>query len=142
MYFRFELNKNSPKIKHQLIENQIVIYFSNEKSRYYSPIRFVNKDENFYPIIKKHFSNELRFVFDEKNISRIFLNKAISYGLWYQNTAKKSKIAYKDVIELKIALEDLAFETKEFSFCVIDASNELINEVYPQDSMINIKIED
>ena len=142
LYFRFELNKNSPKIKHQLIENQIVIYFSNEKSRYYSPIRFVNKDENFYPIIKKHFSNELRFVFDEKNISRIFLNKAISYGLWYQNTAKKSKIAYKDVIELKIALEDLAFETKEFSFCVIDASNELINEVYPQDSMINIKIED
>ncbi len=142
LYFRFELNKNSPKISYKAIENQIAIYFSYEKSRYFSPVRFVNKNENFYPIIKKHFSNELRFVFDENNISRIFFNKAIPYGLWSQSVAKKSKIAYKNVIELKIAFEDLAFETKEFSFCIIDTSNELINEVYPQDVMINIKIED
>ena len=142
LYFRFELNKKSPKINYQAIENQIAIYFFYENSRYFSPVRFVNKNENFYPIIKKHFSNELRFVFDEKKISRIFFNRALPYGLWCQEVAKKSKIVYRDVIELKIAFEDLAFATKEFSFCIIDASNELINEVYPQDVMINIKIED
>ena len=54
-------------------------------------------------------------------------------------TGKSLKIAYKDVIELKISLDDLDITSSNFSFFIIDATNELINEVYPQDVMINLK---
>ena len=51
--------------------------------------------------------------------------------------SKESKIAYKDVLELKLLKKDLALDDK-FSFCVIDSTNELINEVYPLDGLIDI----
>ncbi len=121
------------------IENQIAIYFSNEKADKFSSIRFINKNDNIYPILKNQFSNEVRFVFDNQKVSRLYFNKAISWGLWNQLLAKSSKITYKDVIELKISLDDLDISSGNFSFFIIDATNELINEVYPQDVMINLK---
>lgn len=141
-YLRIELNKNSSKISYDKIENQIAIYILNEYSQNFSPVRFVNKNDSIYPIIKNKFSNELRFVFSDKEVSRIFLNKAQSWGLWGRMSSKKSEIKFKDVIELKISFEDLGFDmnrTKEFAFCVLDATDELINEVYPQDVLINLK---
>ena len=145
LYFRFELNKNSMKMFIENIENQIAIYFINEYSRNFSSIRLVNKNENIYPIIRNQFSHELRFVFNSKYISRIFLNKAGEYNLWNQMSAKKSAIAYKDVIELKISYEDLEISSdnkKQLAFCILDATNELINEVYPQDVLINVLEDD
>lgn len=139
LYFRFELNKNSIKMNWTNIENQIAIYFSNEKADKFSSIRFINKNDNIYPILKNQFSNEVRFVFDNQKVSRLYFNKAISWGLWNQLLAKSSKITYKDVIELKISLDDLDISSGNFSFFIIDATNELINEVYPQDVMINLK---
>ena len=139
LYFRFELNKNSVKISGKNIENQIAIYFANEKSMYFSPVRFVSKNASTHPIIKNHFCRELRFVFDNHKISRIFFNKACPWGLWSQFVSKNAKITYKEVIELKIPFEDLDFTEKEFSFCIIDSTNELINEVYPQDVLIDIR---
>ena len=142
LYFRFELNKNSMKMFMENIENQIAIYFINEYSSSFSSIRLVNKNENnVYPILKNQFSHELRFVFDSKYISRIFLNKASGFNLWNQISAKKSSIVYKDVIELKVAFEDLEFlkeRNRQLSFCILDVTNELINEVYPQDVLINV----
>ncbi len=142
LYFRFELNKNSMKMFMENIENQIAIYFINEYSSSFSSIRLVNKNENnVYPILKNQFSHELRFVFDSKYISRIFLNKASGFNLWNQISAKKSSIAYKDVIELKVAFEDLELPkeiNRQLSFCILDVTNELINEVYPQDVLINV----
>ena len=52
--------------------------------------------------------------------------------------SKKSKIAYNDVIEAKIPFEDLEIKSGECSFCIIDSTNELINEIYPQDNMISL----
>ena len=141
IYFRFELNKNSMKMFIENIENQIAIYFINEYSSNFSSIRLVNKNDNIYPIIRNQFSHELRFVFNSKYISRIFLNKAGEYNLWNQVSAKKSSIAYKDVIELKVSYEDLELPLdykKQIAFCILDATNELINEVYPQDVMITV----
>lgn len=138
LYLRFELNKNSIKMTNNVVENQIAIYIANDKNMHFSPVRFVNKNDNVYPIIKTPFSREIRFVFDNNKISRIFLNKACPWGLWSQCVAKNSKIAFKDVIELKIAFSDLEFNDKDFSFCILDATNELINEVYPQDALINL----
>lgn len=140
LYCRFILNKNSLKIANNNIQNQIAIYFQNPNARYFAPIRFVNKNENIPPILFNQFSRELRFVFDNKNISRMFLNKACANGLWSQIVSKKSQIAYRNnVIELKVPLKDLKIFNKEFSFCVIDSTNELINEVYPQDTLISFE---
>ena len=138
LYFRFVLNRNSMKMSRQNIQNQIAIYFSNLKERYYSPIRFVSKNDNVYPILMNQFTREVRFVFDSNRISRIFFNRAHQYGLWVQMLSKDSKIAYNDVIEMKIPFSDLGVVDREISFCIIDSTNELINEVYPQDVMIDV----
>ena len=138
LYFRFEINKNAAKMQYGGIENQIAIYFINEKSSNFSSIRFINKNDNIYPIIKNQFSNEVRFVFDKEQISKIYFSKAISHNLWNYVVARNSKIGYKDTIELKIAFCDLGINSSHISFCVIDATNELINEVYPQDVLINL----
>ena len=144
LYLRIELNKNSAKLAYDKIENQIAIYILNEYAENFSPVRFVNKNENICPIVKNAFSNELRFVFDDKTVSKIFATKSLNYGLWGRCPAKKSEIKYlKDIIELKISLEDLGFDlncTKEFAFCILDTTNELINEVYPQDVLISLKV--
>ena len=141
VYFRLELNKSSIKMALESLENQIAIYFASSNSFAYSPIRFVSKNENIiYPIIKNGFSHEIRFVIDNKKISRIFFNKATQWGLWSQIISKESKIAYKDVVELKIPLKDLEAENGELSFFIIDATNELINEVYPQDVLISLGV--
>lgn len=137
VYFRFELNRNSVKMAYENIQNQIAIYFANENEIYLSPMRFVSKNDNIYPILMNHFSREVRFVFDSNRISRLFFNKSCQFGLWSQMLSKKSKIAYKEVIELKIPFEDLGMKYNELSFCIIDSTNELINEVYPQDVLIS-----
>ena len=101
IYFRFILNRNSVKMAYENIQNQIAIYFVNKNDNYLSPIRFVSKNDNsIYPILMNHFSREVRFVFDSNCISRLFFNKSCQFGLWSQMLSKKSKIAYKDVIEL------------------------------------------
>ena len=139
VYYRFELNQNSIKMAYESIKNQIAIYFANENERCLSPIRFANKNEgNIYPILKNQFSRELRFSFDCNKISRIFLNKSCPWGLWSQMISKNSKIAYRDsVIELKIPFADLGFSGNNFSFCIIDSTNDLINEIHPHDVMIS-----
>ena len=58
--------------------------------------------------------------------------------LWTQILSKDSKIAYNEVIEMKIPFSDLGAIDREISFCIIDSTNELINEVYPQDVMIDV----
>lgn len=139
LYFRFVLNRNSVKMSYNNIQNQIAIYFADKSERFLSPIRFVSKNNNsIYPILMNQFSREVRFVFDNNKISRLFFNKSCPYGLWSQLLSKKSKIAYNDVIELKIPFEDLQSADGEISFCIIDSTNELINEVYPQDVMIDV----
>ena len=140
LYLRIELNRNSVKIAYDKIENQIAIYIINKYANHYSPVRFVNKNENTYPIIKNHFSNELRLIFNEKEISRIFLNQAIDFGLWAKASSKKSSIKYDEIIELKISFEDLKIDknNKDFAFCILDATDEMINEVYPQDILIRM----
>ena len=142
LYLRIELNKNSPKIEHEKLENQIAIYILNEYATNLSPVRFVNKNDNIFPIIRNVFSNELRFIFNGKEVSKIFLNKALPYNLWERSSSKKSEIKYEEkILELKISFEDLNFDilkTKEFAFCVLDITNELINEIYPQDVLISL----
>jgi hypothetical protein len=141
VYFRLELNKNSIKMSIDNLENQIAIYFAADNAQNYSPIRFVSKNENMiYPIIKNGFSHEIRFVIDNQKVSKIFFNKASQWGLWSQVISKDTKIVYKDVVELKVPLKSLDISSGNLSFFIIDATNELINEVYPQDVLINLGV--
>ncbi len=138
LYFRFILNRNSTKISRENIQNQIAIYFALDNEKYKSTIRYVNKNDNFYPILKNHFSYEVRFCFNLNYISRLFFNRAIQNNLWCQTLSKDSKVVYKDVIELKIPRQDLNCLDKPVSFCIIDSTNELINDVYAQDVLIEL----
>ena len=141
VYFRLELNKNSIKMSIDNLENQIAIYFAVDNAQNYSPVRFVSKNENvIYPIIKNSFSHEIRFIIDNKRISKMFFNKACPWGLWSQVVSKNSKIAYKNAVELKIPIADLGAKSGDLSFFIIDATNELINEVYPQDVLISLGV--
>lgn len=142
LYLRIEPNKESVKIGFDKIENQIALYLINKNSEYHSPVRFVNKNDNIHPVIKNNFSNELRIIFNQKEVSRIFLNQATKNNLWKKASPKKSFVNYKDIIELKISFEDLNItpDTKDFDFCILDITDEIINEIYPQDVLINVKL--
>lgn len=141
IYFRFELNKNSVQMSYSEIVKQIAIYFKCDTAEHFSPIRYISKNENaIYPIVKNQFSKEVRFTFDNEKTSRLYFNKACAWGLWTKALPpKNSQIAYKDVIELKIAHSDLGFTNNEFSFFIVDLSNGVINEVYPQDTLIDLR---
>lgn len=55
---------------------------------------------------------------------------------------KHDEYAYKDVIELKISYKDLGLEENTpVEFCVVSATNEVINEVYPQDVLLTLNNE-
>ena len=101
----------------------------------------MSKNENVFPILFNQFSSEVRFAFNSEKISRMLLNKASKHSLWVQAISKKSQIACKNnIIEIKIPFEDLNISENEFSFCIVDSTNELINDVYPQDILININL--
>ena len=139
LYFRFELNKNSTRLEYKNLQNTIAIYFIDKNAQYYSPIRFINRNENIYPILKKHFSTEAKLNFKNNGISSIKINKAINYGLYCQSIPKNSTINYKDTIEIKLSFKDLNIKSKDdVLICIIDSTNGLINEVYPQDVLIEL----
>lgn len=139
LYFRFELNKDSARLNYENLRNRIAIYFINKNDENFSPIRFINRNENIYPILKNQFSLEARFSFNKKSISNIHINKAIKYFLYSQILPKDSKVNYNDTIEVKLSFKDLNIKSKEdVMFCIIDSTNELINEVYPQDVLIEL----
>lgn len=141
IYFRFELNKSSFKMTHKGIENQIAIYFASDNSQNYSPIRFIGKNENaIYPIIRNQFSFELKFSLDMNNVSKVTLSKALPWFLWSKAISKRAKILYNDVVELKIPLEDLEAKNCNLSFVVVESTNDLINEIYPQDTLVELDI--
>lgn len=139
LYFRFELNKNSARFDHEKLNNRIAIYFINKKENIFSPIRFVNRNENIYPILKNQFSTEIRFSFDRKTVSKLHINRAIKYYLYSRIIPKDSKINYAETLEVKLSFEDLNIKSKDdVKFCIIDSANDLINEVYPQDVLIEL----
>jgi hypothetical protein len=51
----------------------------------------------------------------------------------------KIKQAYEDTIEIAVSYEDLKiYKGQNFSFCFFESHDGLIEEVYPQDSMIKL----
>lgn len=141
LYLRFELNKNSFKLKKQDFENQIAIYFTSNNQTNFSSVRFINKNDNVYPIVKNKFNKEVRFVVKQDSLPKLYFVQALERNLWAQGAYKNSKINQKDeIIELKISFSDLDIKNEEFSYFIMEITNEVINEVYPKDTLISHKI--
>jgi len=141
IYFRFELNKDSLKIKYENIVNQIAIYFTDNFGEYQSPIAFASKNEQFYPVLRNHFEKEVRFAFNKDSIFGIFAGKAAPWGLWSKIISKNLKANFENnIIEMKLSKSDLKINKDNVLFLIMDTSNGFINEIYPQDSLINLKL--
>jgi alpha-amylase/alpha-mannosidase (GH57 family) len=138
LYLRFEVDKNSIKYS-KFMPDELYIYFKNENQAQSAPIRLTSKTENVYPILKHCFTNEIKFTFDREEIFPPRFSQATSSGLWVLKLLKQVRYAYKDVIELAISFEDLGVEKgSSIEFCVISAKNAIMDEVFPQDSLLKL----
>ena len=69
------------------------------------------------------------------------LAKSTFGGLWISQLLKKVNHAYKDTIEVAISFDDLGVNPGEtIEFCIIAATNGILNEVYPQDILLTLTI--
>ena len=113
------------------------------KNPLYNALIFIGKHSMniflFHTFIFSHWFRDE--IYASRNALIIYFSKSINWTLWNQIIPKNSKVVYKDVIEIKIALEEFEISRGNLSFFIIDATNEIINEVYPQDVLINLKFE-
>ena len=121
------------------LRNQIFLYFRNESQNILSPVRTISKTENIYPTIENQFTHEIKFSFNENEMLPLSLAKSTFGGLWIYQLLKKVNYAYKDTIELSISFDDLGVAPGEtVEFCVIAATNGILDEVYPQDVLLTL----
>ena len=92
-----------------------------------------------YPVLENQFSHELKFSFNEHELVPPQLLKAVYGGMWQVQLIRKVSYAYKDTIEVALSFDDLGVAAGErVEFCIIAGSNGNINEVYPQDVLLNL----
>lgn len=140
LYFKFEINKKNITNTKSFIKNQIYLYFRNETQNVISPIRTVCRTENVFPIIENQFTHEIKFSFNENEMLPLQLSKATYGGLWTLQLLRRVCYAYRDTIEIGVSFEDLGINPDEnVEFCVIAATYDVLNEVYPQDVLLTIK---
>ncbi len=139
IYFKFEINKKNITNTKHFLRNQIFLYFRNESQNILSPVRTISKNENIFPIIENQFTHEIKFSFNENEMMPLGLAKSTFGGLWISQLLKKVNHAYKDTIEVAISFEDLGVNSGEtIEFCIIAATNGILNEVYPQDILLSL----
>ncbi len=139
LYFKFEINKKNISNIKTFIRNQIFIYFRNETQNVLSPVRTVSRTENIYPIMENQFTHEIKFSFNDNEMLPVNLSKSTFGGLWISQLIKKTNYAFKDTIEVAISFEDLGVNPGEtVEFCIIAATNGILNEVYPQDILLTL----
>ena len=142
LFFKFEVNRQSVSKSNHFLMNQIHIYIRSAFQNSLSPVRVVSRTNNIYPTLKNSFSHEVMFSFNKNDLFPPVLNTSMPGGLWKMVLMKHDEYAYKDVIELKISYKDLGLEENTpVEFCVASATNEVINEVYPQDVLLTLNNE-
>lgn len=142
LFFKFEVNRQSVSKSNHFLMNQIHIYIRSAFQNSLSPVRVVSRTNNIYPTLKNSFSHEVMFSFNKNDLFPPVLSTSMPGGLWKMVLMKHDEYAYKDVIELKISYKDLGLEENTpVEFCVVSATNEVINEVYPQDVLLTLNNE-
>lgn len=139
IYLKFELNKNNLANSIYFVKNQVFIYFKKETEGLMSPVRIASRTENLYPVLENQFNYELKFSFNEHEIIPPQLLKSSYGGMWQVQLIRKVSYAYKDTIEIALSFDDLSVQAGErIEFCIITGANGNINEVYPQDVLLNL----
>lgn len=140
IYIKFELNKSNLNNSIYFIKNQVHIYFRTENQAISSPVRIASRTENLCPVLQFQYNYELKFSFNEHEIIPLQLLKSVNGGMWQVQLTRKVTYAYKDSIEIAISFDDLGITEKGdvVEFCIITGSNGNINEVYPQDVLLNL----
>ncbi len=140
IYLKFELNKNNLINTIHFIKNEVYVYFKPERQEITSPVRIASRTENLYPVLENQFGYELKFSFNESEIISPQLLKSCNGGMWQVQLLRKVNYAYKDTIEIALSFDDLGVteEGERVEFCIISGSNGIINEVYPQDILLNL----
>lgn len=140
IYLKFEINKNNLANSIYFIKNEVYIYFKPENQNLINPVRLASRTENLYPVLENQFGYELKFSFNEHEITPPQLLKAGYNGMWQVQLIRKVSYAYKDTIEIAISFDDLGMTNPNdrVDFCIITGSNGNINEVYPQDVFLSL----
>ena len=139
LYFRFEVNQQTVSKSNHFLKNQIHIYIRSAFQNTLSPVRAISRTNNIFPTLKNGFSYEIMFAFNKDDLLPPITSVAMPGGLWKMVLTKHDEYAYKDVIELKISYKDLGLEENTpVEFCVVSATNEIVNEVYPQDVLLSL----
>ncbi|MCD8024436.1 MAG: hypothetical protein LUE64_02765 [Candidatus Gastranaerophilales bacterium] len=140
IYLKFELSKNNLANSLYFIKNQVYIYFIPENLDMASPVRIASRTENLYPILENSFGFELSFSFNEHEIIPPQLLKSTIGSMWQVQLIRKVSYAYKDSIEIALSFDDIGITKagQRVEFCIITGSNGNINEVYPQDVLLNL----
>lgn len=139
LYFKFEVNAQNVSKSNHFLKNQIHIYIRSQIQSTLSPVRAISRTNNIFPTVKNSFSHEIMFAFNKNDLLPPILSVAMPGGLWKMVLMKHDEYAYADVIELKISYKDLGLaQDTPVEFCVVSASNEVINEVYPQDVLLTL----
>ena len=140
IYLKFELSKNNLSNVLYFIKNQVFVYFKPENAEIFSPVRIASRTENLFPVLENHFAYELKFSFNEHEIIPPQFLKSTFNGMWQVQLIRKINYAYKDTIEITISFDDLGITNKgeRVEFCIVTGSNGNINEVYPQDILLNL----
>ncbi|MDO5437356.1 MAG: hypothetical protein Q4F80_04070, partial [bacterium] len=102
--------------------------------------RIASRTENLYPVLENQFGYELKFSFNEHEIIPPQLLKSVYGGMWQVQLIRKVSYAYKDTIEIALSFDDLGMTKPgdRVEFCIITGANGNINEVYPQDVLLNL----
>ncbi len=141
LYFKFDITKDNLAEKGFFVHNQIHIYLRTQEHNYFSPVRPVSRTRHLYPTIRNNFSHEILLAYNKEDVWPPILNMAIPNGLWRNVLMSYQEYAYKDCLEMKISYKDLQIqEGTSVEFCVVSATGQIINEVYPQDVLLNINM--
>ena len=142
LYLRFDINKYIQDKEIGFKDfNQIYIYFKNRTNQSYneSPIRMVNKTENFLPLLKDTYSSEIKLTLFRNFHFNAQLVQATKDNLWVLQMKNNIDQVFKDFLEVRIPFDDLRVSKGEMiEFFVIEGPLGVTNEFYPQNSLLPV----
>ncbi len=139
VYLRFDVDKTKMVEGDFASSHQIYVYAKNIESQNLSPIRLISKTTNIVPILKNLFSHEIKLTLTKDNVFLNSFSKALPNGLWSLKSLKGFKCSYDDVLELAISHDDFGIEKGQtINFCIISATNGIIDVIFPQDILLEL----
>ena len=121
--------------------HQMYIYFRNsDRKQSQSRVRLINKTENFSPLMREKFHNELTISMMSNKLYPIRLTKSLQNSLWALQNVKDIKMVYQEVVDISIPFEDLDIASGEkLEFFFANANFGIKDSFSPQDILLSIQ---